>query len=535
MRGTFVGWARAATRVVILAAIAILACPCAAQVGAGSEKGHIWLVLPDADSGGAVLAHAPPRSAAASNGEAGSDEGVLRVARRLTFLPVGAGAAEDTVMLVAGPRLPVDESADPVRGPSALSLRAAPTPMSDFWSYVPSGRFLPEAPLPDGLEVVGVSSGAGSPVVLGRLAGSWWLAALRGGVWEPIALPPDASREPRLVLTGSTGTGLGLVAPGSGSVWRAWELAIGDDSQSDPPTGRTLNAAAPLNDGEVFRVGSRWIVVRTVPGGLEIGAIDVGAERLVARIDHTPSDAVVGVNGVGGGRLIAVWTNPARSGESGDGEVELVEVSLGTGDTLYRGAPVHVSPISAAQFRILAASLVGLAVIALLIVLGPGETPIVLPEGASLAEPPRRLLATVVDVMIAVGVASVVFRVPVFDLLTLRVIFAGDGSWMALPATLGIGLAAGTLLEWLIGCTLGKAATGSRVVSVRPADAERAAGEGRSAARVHLWQALVRNVIKWVLPPVAALALLDPSGRHRGDVLSHSAVVIPTPPEPDDS
>jgi len=46
------------------------------------------------------------------------------------------------------------------------------------------------------------------------------------------------------------------------------------------------------------------------------------------------------------------------------------------------------------------------------------------------------------------------------------------------------------------------------------------------SSRVGLRQALVRNLMKYAMPPVAVFGLSDANGRHRGDVLAGTAVVI---------
>jgi hypothetical protein len=45
---------------------------------------------------------------------------------------------------------------------------------------------------------------------------------------------------------------------------------------------------------------------------------------------------------------------------------------------------------------------------------------------------------------------------------------------------------------------------------------------------------LIRNVVKWGLPPVAMVGMLDPVGRHRGDLLAMTAVVIEGEPDEDE-
>jgi len=46
-------------------------------------------------------------------------------------------------------------------------------------------------------------------------------------------------------------------------------------------------------------------------------------------------------------------------------------------------------------------------------------------------------------------------------------------------------------------------------------------------SRIPLWAAIVRNMIKWLVPPVAALVLLDPERLHRGDRATRTLVVAP--------
>jgi len=49
-----------------------------------------------------------------------------------------------------------------------------------------------------------------------------------------------------------------------------------------------------------------------------------------------------------------------------------------------------------------------------------------------------------------------------------------------------------------------------------------------------LWAAIVRNIIKWILPPVAAMALIDPQMLHRGDRATRSLVASSIEPVLDD-
>ena len=82
----------------------------------------------------------------------------------------------------------------------------------------------------------------------------------------------------------------------------------------------------------------------------------------------------------------------------------------------------------------------------------------------------------------------------------------------------GAGLVLGILGEALIGRSVGKVAMGCEVIDVRVTD---------RPVHPKVWQAATRNVIKWVLSPAAMIGLMDPEGRHRGDSMAGTAVVMP--------
>jgi hypothetical protein len=110
----------------------------------------------------------------------------------------------------------------------------------------------------------------------------------------------------------------------------------------------------------------------------------------------------------------------------------------------------------------------------------------------------------------------------------------GDTSGQAaslLIATIGVGLAHCTLGEWLFGRSLGKGLVGCRVFHVRLSRG----ADGTitpAVSKPTLWRALARNIVKWLLPPVAMAGLNLPDRRHRGDVVAGTVVVvIAEPPE----
>ena len=139
---------------------------------------------------------------------------------------------------------------------------------------------------------------------------------------------------------------------------------------------------------------------------------------------------------------------------------------------------------------------------------------------AALAEPGRRVAATLIDGLLAAFIASLATGAGLFDVVSgLALIRAGD-VWVAVPLAPAIACGLSALGELIGGRSVGKVVTGCRVVRVGPALRE-------DWARVGWWGAIARNVVKWWLPPVALLGLLETNRRHRGDGMASTAVVIP--------
>jgi uncharacterized RDD family membrane protein YckC len=181
----------------------------------------------------------------------------------------------------------------------------------------------------------------------------------------------------------------------------------------------------------------------------------------------------------------------------------------------------------------------------LLIVLRPSpeeeeqaETDTGLPREFVPARIVRRVAATVVDVGLALIVASVVLGwVSGLDAGTA----GSEYGWILLLMTLVIGWMLGLLSEGLLGRTPGKVLAGCWVAIVgsdgqgkglsAPNDAQgpRAPGEregasGTSDHGIGLGRAAVRNTLKWLIPFGLATAL-GPGGRHLGDVAAGTIVV----------
>lgn len=470
-----------------------------------SAAPHAWLVMPDADSGESVLIHVPPRRAHEGAISKASEPGTIRVARRLATPPrdLGAWGAHVYLLMPAAPPTPA----------RVLTLRAAPTPIADFWSYQPSERLESLGPLPDGFTGESVAGTAHGAVVMGLLDGERVVLRHQGGGWSPIdfgpLLPSDqllGGRDPGVLRLGESGQG-SLLTPDP-------EQQMSSRPVLMPALGVVLDARL---------VGSRVIVALGTGDAIDVVAISESEPEHIAAIAE-----VSGARGVAmsGGRAESLVVVHALDGDAPK-RFGVIEVSTATGAEIYRGPARNTVPLSANRFRLLALVLIGLTALLLLLTIRAGaDQAVLLPDGFALAEPSRRFTATCIDALIAAFIVSVAFGVPLLDLITLRILFGSGDAWMLVPAVMATGFALGVAGESVSGRTLGKLLTGCRVVRVARPDSDGARvapGLARSA---------VRNLLKWGLPPVTILALVDPSARSRADVVSGLVVVVPTQPPP---
>jgi len=225
-----------------------------------------------------------------------------------------------------------------------------------------------------------------------------------------------------------------------------------------------------------------------------------------------------------------VWDLGA-SGPAKQEPLSVVEVSLWTGRTLYSGSAVMAGPLTRSDAVMLAAMLFLIAASVLLFVLRSDANPdFVLPPGLALAEPSRRVIATLIDGGIALVIASRLIDMPISE------IFSVEAAASAQPVKLmflamGVAFVHTTIAEVLFSRSIGKALAGCMVVSLPKAPDATKPHEG--IERVAFWSAFLRNGIKWGMPPVVALTFLEPSRRHRAEILTRTAVVVLTQDEAD--
>lgn len=469
-------------------------------------EAHGWIVLPKPGDDGYVLVHLPPRHATTHGGRAG----VARRARSLAYRPAALAADGRRVFLIfdGTPR-------------TLLSLEAAPTPVDGIWREIPGDRLTPHEPLPPGGVVIGAAVAAGRPTVLLEKLGGIGLVTLDQGVWTDIE-PPEAADGGRWSLFGDrTGPILLRADREKTTVWRrgasGWQRSTLPTPPDSTPVG--LFRGHPVFLATDQSDPGRFSLLISGPSGMDT-------------ITTIERPAFAGNPGIGvavlpdwSGRIALLWAEPTD--REGHPAHAIREVSLSTGLVFYEGPVEQIMPVSAEEFRLLAITLVLVLVVSLFVVLRPiqGRDAINLPAGWALATPGRRFVATAIDVLVCALPVSKAMGVPLQKILTAGVLLDASDAWVAIPAIFAAGLVYGTITEALFAGTIGKLLVGCRVIGVgQVPDAE--------PRPLGFLACFTRNLIKWILPPVAALAALEPSGRHRGDLIARAVVAVPIePPE----
>ncbi len=485
------------------------------------DASHGWVIAQVPRETSATLVHLPPRTATGIARP--SVAGRMRAASTLRGAPIAMAAHDRTVYLAFAP---TDD------GPIEInSLSAVPTSVQDHWVRQPRDRlrFLPSVEGAD--ELLGLAHDGAHLVAMVRSGDDFELLQLDRNTWAPMDVQPalDASLELELH---STRWGLVVAERGDGlltlheyeEVWRQREL-----SQAFAAAEAALGPVeiVGIETGDVIgvaRADSRAQVVSLREEGWSVlGVIDAPGEPFAATI--LPSTA----------RLVLVWTEaelrkqPVESSLPGP-EVEtpvrrVLEFSLIEGRVLYSGPAVVGAPVSVSEFRNLAFLLILIMGLILLVVLRPvpADGEIVLPPGLAIAGPGRRLLATLIDATIGLYIVARLLELSLLEVLgPIAVPQTGSLEIGPLALAIVVNVLHCTFGEAFLGRTFGKWMTGLIVARVDPASASLPAGQFRPPTPI---RALGRNLIKWFLPPVSMLALSDPSGRHRGDLVARTAVL----------
>jgi hypothetical protein len=525
--------------------------------GGTAELTHTWVVLPVDEVGRCTVLHIPPRHG--SHRARAPKPGEARIANVLATTPVAAAARGSRLALV----FPDSRDGGPNRhGRVVLSLGATLAGQGE-WRVIPEKRL---DPLPS-LRADGLLLGfAGSPVGYAALfqglasdtpdPSRLVLYVLVNDRWTEVVLPPELQAvgaetfqrqddRPATLATWrlfATDTGLGVTVipkrdasePIRGAIFLAdFSGSAKGAAPSATWTRRDLllEAHGSVPSDQIGAVGAAGHVVLTTRDGdgtLRIftqTAAAPGIWREIAAVSNiSPDHAVAAMESL---RSITVVSAPPRGTSRDPLPCRIVEVSVGTGAVLHDGPLVIRSPVGVSDYRLiglLLAYAVGLVLV--FVIRAPARESVHLPQGVSMAEPGRRMIASVIDLLVGVLVACRLLGVPVSEFLGSGLFSSGPSQSVALTA-LGLLIVANTVLETLMGRSLGKMIAGCAVIMMQSGPAP-ASGGDQQIKTPSLWRSFVRNLIKWGLPPVALLGLLDPGARHRADLLAGTGVVIET-------
>ncbi len=522
----------------------------------GRGESHAWVVLPDERSSRSMLMHIPPRGAASAGYV---PDGRVSVAARIEEPPELIAAWDSTVYLAFAP--------EQVRGTvlrRVLRVTATASPIGDRWTYdteegVRDRRLMAAPSMPGGGRLLGfVGSAHGSVALLGgaksdpdggltlyTLDGEQWIALglpqSRDGPAPGLAPPPilvSTAEGPALFIRDRTDPGLWV-----SSIRRVENPETGQFAPRAEWTWRPLpfaEGAASSLTGPAFEISGRLVVIhRQGPGSLLLWSAAPSGVYVLGRVAGLSGPCAAAPLDESK-RIILVCpirkddapaARPGRPDPPPRYEYHIREISALTGQELYSGRPASSSPVSAAEFRLLVVVLLAVTVGILLFVLrpaGPGSksTPLVLPARLVLAEPGRRIAAALLDLAPSIWLASRLSGVSFSTAFSPDGLFSPSGALVLLLDGMAIAFVHTTLCECFFGRSLGKSLLGCEVVRITIV----AGPEGQvqpQSSRPGFWRAVVRNMTKWGLAPVAFAGLSTPEHRHVGDRLAGTVVVVP--------
>lgn len=505
--------------------------------GAMAEDGAgAWLVLPS-DAGWGALAHLPPRTAGAADGE-------IRWVRRLERAPEALVAIDSEVHAIFSPL--VAEGGRRRVGWLATDLT------DGTWRDKPAGRLAVRRSVPPAAAVLDAAAGGERPLALLEGGEGRWLARSGAGAtdpWTALELPAAARDSTLRIVASADGPRLlESRAGGSMVLWLAsaapeerpprWEArplpTIGGGGELvvafEAPTGLVL----VLHEGSDVRLtllrGEAVVELATVSvGGAPLAVAPLVCDGRIALV-IAPNDDEADADPADGSGM-----NDQEAGEAEEPAADartrrrprpprIVEISLLSGRLLYDGPASFPMPVTRTDLRALGAAmlLVIMLVLAFLLAREANGEEAPLPEGYAIVEDGRRIAAGVLDVLVAAWLASLASGTSIWAALGAGLLSPGE-PLLPLLLTVAIGFLLGVLGEAFTGRSPGKALAGCRVVAA-----------GRKERAIGLLRALVRNACKWAMPPLALMAFLDPDRRHRGDALAGTLVVSRVEDEPQD-
>ncbi len=482
-----------------------------------APQSHGWAVYRNVTDE-IILVHVPPRDQTNDDRYSISpaDLGEVQAVRPLNKFPQGLAAIDDRVFMVFPQTYATDRIFRRV-----YSGRVGPNPMGDRWAFSPIDR-LNSLPSIEGegelIEFTATSKNLWA--LLNGEDGRYTLLMLDESEWVEIPVPVvhDADQAQWKLVRDNE---------------RLIAIDLSDQDEINAHVRGKDHAWRALDWPSVELSGAPFEIHSNKHGVLIIDSVESEGTRIRSwskdgvfvlatglKISPDAKNTVLGsVN-----RLLGITKKLVDPSDREDNSPTIIidEVDLADGTVLFSGTPFVEAPVSAGEMRFILGMMILIMIgIVVLVILPEKSSAISVPDGFELADPGRRFTASLIDLFLIASLLGRVFGVRVIEILTLDVVSQSENSWLVIPVVILTAMISMTLFEWGLGVTPGKFLVGIRVVR----------GQAGKSKRISLMSALVRNITKWLLPPVAALALVDPEMLHRGDRVTRTLVVSPVPPD----
>ncbi len=528
-----------------------------------AQGGHVWTV-----SRGTTpisILHLPPELSGAKRvSESGVP--VMRVASAgLRYEPNRAAALDDYLyMFFETPegKAVANFPPAPAQPTRVVSFRAEW--MGDRWLTTPMGRPASEPNLPAGRPVMSAAGSAGTLYALlapGGLSGEKVhvvsLMAMDVSAWREVATPAGVTLSEKAAIFAVDG-GVGIIDRG-GDLTRAWIGSVEKRAANADFVGPPAPTRGGAWQGVANEFAAQWrelalpdewassVSLQVAGGSGQLVIARAQGEGLQVRSAFVPvADAkpvwreLGSVNNLGGDPELFVdgargWAMVISTRTLTDVERKYQEppylvsaLSLATGSMVVQGPVSVMKPFEVSDLTFLAISLGWMLGLVALVVIRPPMNDgaggsWMLPMGVSLAEPMRRFLAWSIDLILVVMAGGLLVGKAPMQTLTASlgdIIGTSQGQGMLL-AIVGTGVIGCSVFEAALGRTPGKFLANCQVVRL-----VRGANNVEELRNPSLAQALVRNLIKWIFPPVAFVIFRD-GAQHRGEQYSKTAVIVP--------
>jgi hypothetical protein len=498
----------------------------------GSPQSHVWYVAgnDDAKNSGGVLLHLAPRT-----GEEPAADGAAKVVTLLRAMPEAIAAFDRTVYLIFRPQRLDSPGIGFTWRRGIQSVTATRSPIGTAWTFDTFERHLRVCPaMPGDKPLLGVVAQQWGPVALVSNAGHAELLACGPAGWSSVELPPRAEAS-HLIAGGDDEVLIGSGEPGS----PIWIASLCRDWNASDLLRVSWRERPTIWPTSLSRGGARLLSIRGDPllvcalesnASIELWRLESPLRLLRAIADDDRNFVAAPMDDAGrlaflrlGAPLDGARAKPGAPRPVEPTRTRLLEISATSGEVLYDGPILLAGAVSSDELRLIAFAATGAMLAILMYAMRPAEASKAahLPDGFCLATPSRRVLAGGIDAAICLALAAWAMDEPARSTIAW---ITQDNAWNVPLLAAAIGACMGTIGEGVWERTPGKAICSCRVIRVQM----RSMPDGSLApvARAPgVRRAMIRNVVRWFVPPLAIAGVFRDDRRHRGDRSAATFVV----------